>query len=278
MKVGLLSDLHIGSPQSKWGDAATLINRIAPDLDALILMGDITEELNPYSQTLNLGKGDQLKKRIENVLDQFVDKVSEYINKIVFLRGNHDDQLLNKCSLVEPYAILRSQFGRIIVLHGHLTNLTTYGLNLGWGIQAGRALKKNVETEYNCGIKLKTTDYLIVGHCHVAYADPHNKIYSPGCWVGVYQNRNTGWYILINDEGIDSPKTMIQMRRNVPSRYHIKRCKCGFHKLTKDDLYCPVCGVELTPKCGKTNCQRPLRGEEKLICKKHNNPTLKFYE
>ena len=277
MKVGLLSDLHIGSPQSKWSDAATLINRIAPHLDVVIINGDITEELNPYPKTLNSPKeNEDLPSRIEKRLNQFLDKVSEHKNRILFLRGNHDDQILNRCSLVERYAILRSNFGRIIVLHGHQTNLTKWGKKLGWGVQAGRALKYYLADEQYCGIELEATDYIIVGHCHVAYRDHYSKVYSPGCWVGDYSNRNTGWYIIINDEETDSPKSFIQMRRwdNIS---HKKKCKCGFNNLNNDDLYCPACKKDLLPRCKDPDCNRPLRGEENKICKIHT-PDLRFYE
>ncbi len=278
MKIGLLSDLHIGSPQSKWRDAAALLNQIAPDLDALILVGDITEELNPYSQTLALAKNDEriLKRRIQGALDQFVAKVSKSINRIVFLRGNHDAQLLNRCSIVEPYAILRSKFGRIIVLHGHQTNLTRYGLRLGWGVESGRELKNNLHREHSSGVKLESTDFIIVGHCHVAYRDVHTKIYSPGCWVGDYSNRNTGWYILIDDESTDSPDAIIQLKRKA-NLYYQHTCACGFTQLTIDDLECPACHRELTPRCTKATCNRPLRGEEARICKIHTLD-LRFYE
>lgn len=278
MKVGLLSDLHIGSPQSNWRDAASLINRIAPDHDIIILMGDITEELNPYPKTLATTQKDNtsLKWRIKNDLDQFREEVSENINRIVLLQGNHDDQILNQCSMVEPYAVLRSNFGRVVVLHGHQTNLTKYGLKYGWGVEAGRELKNNLNREHNAGIELENTDYLIVGHCHVAYSDPHTKIYSPGCWVGDYTNRNTGWFITINDENTDSPKSFIRMKRKKNLQYK-KTCECGYSNLTRDSLRCPICKKELTPRCGRSDCDRPLRGEEIRICKRHRN-NVRFWE
>ncbi|HUX99406.1 MAG TPA: metallophosphoesterase [Candidatus Deferrimicrobium sp.] len=278
MKVGLLSDLHIGSPDSKWRDAAFLIKQIAPDLDAIIIIGDMTEELNPYPKTLASAKNDNevLKVRIQNCLDQFIENLADYMNRIVFLRGNHDDQVLNNISLVEPYAILRTNFGRIVILHGHQTNLSKYGLKHGWGVQSGRELKSSLELEHSSGVQLDITDYIIVGHCHVAYADSHTKIYSPGCWVGQYSNRNTGWYIIINDEETDSPQEFIQMRRK-DTRYYKKTCECGFNKLTNDDLYCPNCHKETTPKCAIATCNRPLRGEEGKVCKTHGE-TSRFWE
>ncbi|MBW1932601.1 MAG: metallophosphoesterase [Candidatus Helarchaeota archaeon] len=279
MRVGLLSDLHIGAPLSKWQDAAKLINRLTPDLDAFILLGDVTEEVNPYRQTLNLAKNDatRLKKRIQSALEQFLDRVSGNIHRLVFIRGNHDDQLLNRCQIVEPYAILRSKFGRIVALHGHLTNLTRYGLKFGWGVQAGRQLKSNLEEERHCGINLEPTDFLLIGHCHVAYADHQTQVYSPGCWIGDYRNRNTGWYILIDDESVDSPQTFIQLKRQVPRSYHQRNCSCGYNKLTPDALYCPACGTDLMPKCERVSCQRPLRGEELHICKRHRS-SHRYYE
>ncbi|NVM29404.1 MAG: metallophosphoesterase family protein [Candidatus Helarchaeota archaeon] len=278
MKVCLLSDLHIGSPQSKWRDAATLINRMAPDLDAIILIGDITEELNPYPKTLAFAKNDpnSLKQRILTALDQFIEKISEYVNKTVFLRGNHDDQVLNRCSIVENHAVLRSKFGRIIVLHGHQTNLTRYGLKLGWGVQSGRELKNNLKLEHSAGIELEATDYIIVGHCHVAYSDALTKIFSPGCWVGNYSNRNTGWYVLIDDEEADSPQSFIQMKRKA-NLYYRKQCECGFNHLTNDALICPACKQETTPRCGMYDCNRPLRGEEVKTCKRHH-ASFRFWE
>lgn len=278
MKVGLLSDLHIGSPESKWRAAATLINQIAPDLDAVIISGDITEELNPYPKTLAFAKNNNvlLKSRIENALNQFIDKVSDYKNRIVFLRGNHDDQILNRCSIVESFAILRSNFGRVVVLHGHLTNLTKWGLKFGWGVEAGRKLKHTLADEHSCGIELESTDYIIVGHCHVAYSDPHEKIFSPGCWVGNYRNRNVGWYIVMNDEEGDSPKAFIQMKRK-SNRSYIRKCSCGFNNLKNNALYCPKCKKEIMSRCQKLNCNRPLRGEEDRVCKIHNS-NFRYFE
>ncbi|MHA1649193.1 MAG: metallophosphoesterase family protein, partial [Candidatus Helarchaeota archaeon] len=107
MRVGVLSDLHIGAPQSNWHDAAALIQSIAPELDAIVLSGDITEELNPYPKTRALMNHNlnSLKLRIRQELNRFVEMISENISKILFLRGNHDDRLLNQCPLVEDYAV-----------------------------------------------------------------------------------------------------------------------------------------------------------------------------
>lgn len=278
MKAALLSDLHIGASKSKWKDAARLITRIAPDLDVILIVGDITEELNPYQHTLNLSRNFEThRKRVQNGLNQFIAKISDYSNRIVFLKGNHDDLLLNNFSLVQTYAVLRSPFGRIIAIHGHLTNLTKFGLRYGWGIEAGRHLKREVEKEAFCGIRLKPTDFLIVGHCHVTYSDPTLKIYSPGCWVGDYTNRNVGWYIHIDDESVDTSKAFIQLKRNVPSAYHRQKCKCGFNQLKIDDLSCPACGIDLMPRCEEAGCYQSLRGEDIRKCKKHFD-TSRYYE
>ncbi len=280
MRVGVLSDLHIGAPQSNWHDAAALIQSIAPELDAIVLSGDITEELNPYPKTRALMNHNlnSLKLRIRQELNRFVEMISENISKILFLRGNHDDRLLNQCPLVEDYAVLHSKFGRIIILHGHQTNLSKYGLRHGWGVQAGRQLKASLALEHSCGIKLKSTDYLIVGHCHVAYCDIHTKIYSPGCWLGSYRNRNTGWYLLIDDEvQAASPRSFIQLKRKEGLSAK-KTCECGLLSQTKADGACPVCQTEFTTsKCGKEGCSRPLRGEDPRLCKKHQ-PHFKFWE
>jgi predicted phosphodiesterase len=278
VKVGILGDLHIGSIYSKWSDAAALIKNIARDLDALIIVGDVTEELNPYPKTLSYVADDRekLKSKIQRLLNQFLNAIGGAINRVAFLRGNHDDQVLNNCSLVEDYAVLHSQFGRVVVLHGHQTNLSQYGLKLGWGVQAGRALKNQLELEQFAGIQLQASDYLIVGHCHVVYSDIQAKIYSPGCWVGNYSNRNVGWYILIDDETFNSPKAFIRVRRK-PNLAYSATCKCGYSPLTQDSLVCPVCNRELTPRCGKSYCDRPLRGEEEMVCKKHNG-VYRFWE
>jgi len=288
LRVGILGDLHIGAPQSKWRDAATLLRQLAPELDALILCGDTTEELNPYPETFSYMGRDRyaLQAHIKQILEYFIKQISKVVNKVLFLRGNHDDRLLNHYPLVEDYAVLQSRFGRVVILHGHQTNLSKYGLKYGWGVQAGRELKAHLELEHYCGIKLAPTDYLILGHCHVAYSDTHAKVYSPGCWVGNYRNRNTGWYLLVDDEApTASPRTFIRLIRRIGLTAHTT-CDCKqphqrkkTHSNTREVTEaCPICGTVLTPThCGKAGCTRPLRGEDTFSCKRHR-PQFRFWE
>ena len=282
MKIGLLGDLHIGNSKSKWEDASKIINQIAPDLDAIILIGDITEECNPYPETRNNFNNnfDKLKLKIQAIMKNFTESIKEHINKTVFLRGNHDDQVINNMDIVENYAILRTKHGRVMVFHGHQTNLATYatstisGERIGWGVRAGREVKKNINSEHYMGVKLDADDFLIMGHCHVAYLDTVAKIFSPGCWIGNYKNNNVGWYIIINDEDIESPKDFIRMTR-IPTSYN-RRCKCGYHKPENSDQYCPVCNQSLI--CNRLDCSLPIRGEDDASCKDHLHDDFKFYE
>ena len=146
MKVGILSDLHIGHPNSKYQDAANIINNIAMDLDAVIINGDLTEEINYYPETISSAENDReiLKSRIRTSLENFSGLISNHIDKILYLRGNHDGQIINSNPIVENYALLESDFGRIIIFHGHQTNLSKYGIKYGWGVEAGRELKKDM--------------------------------------------------------------------------------------------------------------------------------------
>ncbi|MBD3230824.1 MAG: hypothetical protein GF329_21785 [Candidatus Lokiarchaeota archaeon] len=177
--------------------------------------------------------------------------------------------------MVENIAILRSKLGRIITLHGHQTSLSQYGSGRGWGVEAGRKLKTNLEKEYYTEVKLLPEDILIVGHCHVVYYDHTAKIYSPGCWIGNYENRNVGWYILIDDESFDEPEEGIQLKR-INKNYR-RTCECGYKYLSNDDLYCPKCKKKTTPICARRGCNRPLRGEDLRTCKKCKTPDFHFY-
>lgn len=276
MKLGILSDLHIGHPNSKYKDAANIINSIAPNLDAVIINGDLTEEINYYPETISSAENDReiLKSKIRTSLENFSGLISNHIDKIVYLRGNHDGQIINSNPIVENYALLESEFGRIIIFHGHQTNLSTYGQKVGWGIEAGRLLKKSIASEHYVGTKLEVEDFIIIGHCHVAYYDRNAKIFSPGCWVGNYENNNVGWYILINDEDFDTPAEGIRLKRINKTYRNI--CRCGYEYLTNNDLYCPQCNKDVGPKC--TKCDRPLRGEEVRKCKNCEKKEFNFYE
>lgn len=279
MKIGLLSDLHIGNPISKWSDATSIINEIAPNLDMIILMGDVTEEMNPYPSTLEEYNNNMagLKNSIQQIMGEFTNSISKHLDKTVFLRGNHDDQIINNMKIVENHAILRTKLGRIVVFHGHQTNLSKYGQKFGWGLSAGRELKVNLDHEHYIGVELTSSDFIIMGHCHVAYFDSELKVCSLGSWLGDYKkNRNVGWYAIINDEDVDSPKKMIQMRR-IDTEY-VRSCQCGYNNLKNNDLYCPKCKRPTAPLCSRFGCNRPVRGEDDILCKKHLHDDFKFYE
>jgi predicted phosphodiesterase len=253
-----------------------MINSIATDLDAVIINGDLTEEINYYPETISAVENDReiLKSEIRTSLNTFSELISKHTNKIVYLRGNHDGQIINSNPIVENYALLESEFGRIVIFHGHQTNLSKYGIRFGWGVEVGRLLKKSIASEHYVGIKLKEEDFIIVGHCHVAYYDRTAMIFSPGCWVGNYENRNVGWYILINDEDFDTPAEGIRLKRINKTYRNI--CRCGYEYLTNNDLYCPQCKKDVGSKYIK--CDRPLRGEELRKCKNCEKKEFNFYE
>ncbi|MFW9878294.1 MAG: metallophosphoesterase family protein [Candidatus Thorarchaeota archaeon] len=278
MRALVLSDLHLGNPESKWLDAAYLIKENINDLDIIILNGDLTEEFNPFPITRKSVHSDLelLNSNIHESLSEFRDIISENINKMVFLRGNHDHLIINSLPIVENFAILQTKFKKIVIFHGHQTYLSQYGKRFGWGVEAGRRLKSRLDQEHYVGTRLDTNDYIIVGHCHTAFFDNEAKIFSPGCWVGKYRNRNIGWYILINDEGEKNENNFIEIRRI--KGFYSKACKCGYDDLKNDDSQCPKCDHPTTPICITPGCSRPVRGEDEKLCKRCNHDEFNFYE
>jgi UDP-2,3-diacylglucosamine pyrophosphatase LpxH len=143
----ILSDIHLGTPDSKAAEATHLLKQVR--CDRLILNGDIIDGWR-------LARGARWTREHTKFIRRVLTLVQKKDTEVVYLRGNHDDFLarllplaLDRLRLAEDL-ILENPRGRYLVLHGDVFDGVVKNMvflaHLG---DAGYALLLRLNRAYN---------------------------------------------------------------------------------------------------------------------------------
>ncbi len=132
IKTLLLSDIHLGTKDSKTEEILSLLETI--EFEKLILVGDIVDGWA-------LSRGSKLKKNHTKLIRKFL-KLSEKKIEIIWLRGNHDDFLsdiipysMGNIHIKEDY-VLKTKNGKdYYIFHGDAFDV--FVTKMGWIAKIG---------------------------------------------------------------------------------------------------------------------------------------------
>lgn len=115
VRTVILSDLHLGTPDSKVDEVTHFLKHLR--CERLILNGDIIDGWR-------LKRGAAWTKSHTKFIRRVLTMIQKRDTEVVYLRGNHDDFIgrllpmqFERLSLVEDY-VLETERGRYLVLHG----------------------------------------------------------------------------------------------------------------------------------------------------------------
>lgn len=119
----ILSDLHLGTPESKVEDVDFFLRHV--DCERLVLAGDI---IDGWSLRRRGGWDERCTRFIRHVLK----RAEKGRCEVIYLRGNHDDILagflpiyLDRLSVVEEYELVGATGKRFLIVHGDAFDAVT---------------------------------------------------------------------------------------------------------------------------------------------------------
>ena len=157
VRTAILSDVHLGTPDSKADEAAHFLKHVR--CDRLILNGDIIDGWR-------LRRGAAWSKSHTRFIRRVLTLVQKKDTDVFYLRGNHDDFLarllpmtFERIQLVEEL-VLETPRGRYLVLHGDVFDGVVKNMvflaHLG---DVGYALLLSLNRAYNAWRRLRGKDY-----------------------------------------------------------------------------------------------------------------------
>lgn len=205
MKAAIFGDVHYDHPKCYREEFLKAIEKIAPEMDIIILNGDFM---------------DSYTNKARKLFEEFIERatIGNFFEKLFFVRSSslHDGILDWYCDLLmDDYAILSMIIGQVIIIHGNKVGL--YGETGKEELMAIRAKEQLINNPRNWLPIITQEHHVIFSHLHRRFYNERKRVYGTGCWIPTKDLRSEKVVMIIDDQEENDPIRNISFRKLMKS-------------------------------------------------------------